>query len=157
MTHMKRYSICSMTHFVCFRRKNLICQKISWTFGNFNDQNNINLSKNVSFEVSCNWNEWYDMYHIAKALIYRDTIQSPSEWMYAAGKFTSKTPQSKNKPTAHIWSYLKYCNISSCAFPFLCNRTFILDDSWMGQRQSSWIPSKLSLPDQSFIKMDQLM
>ncbi len=31
--------------------KNLICTQISW---NFNDQNNINLSKNVSFEVLCN-------------------------------------------------------------------------------------------------------
>ncbi len=39
-------------------QKNLI-------FGNFNDQNIRTLIKNVSFEVSCNNNEWYDMYRIA--------------------------------------------------------------------------------------------
>ncbi len=37
-----------------FKPKNLTCPQISWEFGNFNDQNNINLSKNVLIEVSCN-------------------------------------------------------------------------------------------------------
>ncbi len=31
-----------------------IYPQISWEFGNFNDQNILHLSKNVSFEVSCN-------------------------------------------------------------------------------------------------------
>ncbi len=47
---------------------------------NFNDENTLNLSKKVLFEVTCNQNE-YDMYHIAKVLIqliYRSTIQNPS-------------------------------------------------------------------------------
>ncbi len=37
-----------------FKPKNIICPQISWEFGNFNDQNTLNLSKNVSFEVSLN-------------------------------------------------------------------------------------------------------
>ncbi len=36
-----------------FRPKKLIYPDISWEFGYFNDQNILNLSKNVSFEVSC--------------------------------------------------------------------------------------------------------
>ncbi len=35
-------------------QKNLIYPQISWEFGYFNDQNILNLSKSVSFEVSCN-------------------------------------------------------------------------------------------------------
>ncbi len=35
-------------------QKILICPQISQEFGNFNDQNTLNLNKNVSFEVSCN-------------------------------------------------------------------------------------------------------
>ncbi len=52
MIHMKLYSIC-INNIFCFvlNPKKLICPQISWEFGNFNDQNNINKSKNVSFEV----------------------------------------------------------------------------------------------------------
>ncbi len=55
MIHMTQYSICINDTFCqIFDQKNLICRQISLEFGNFNDQNNINLSKTVSFEVSCN-------------------------------------------------------------------------------------------------------
>ncbi len=37
-----------------FRPKNLIYPQISQEFGNFNDQNILNLSKSGSFEVFCN-------------------------------------------------------------------------------------------------------
>ncbi len=53
--HMKRYSICINDTFCpLLDQKSLICPHISWEFGNFTDQNTLNLSKNVSFEVSCN-------------------------------------------------------------------------------------------------------
>ncbi len=64
-----------------FSKKIIIYVQISWEFGNFTNQNTVNLSKNVSFEVSFNKNECYDMYHIAKVLIkliYHDKIQSPN-------------------------------------------------------------------------------
>ncbi len=37
-----------------FRQKKLYIHKFSREFGNFNDQNTLNLSKNVSYEVSFN-------------------------------------------------------------------------------------------------------
>ncbi len=37
-----------------FRPNNFIHTQISQEFGNFNDQNTLNLSKYVSFEVLCN-------------------------------------------------------------------------------------------------------
>ncbi len=42
--------------YICFglRPTNLIYPHILQEFGNFNDQNPINLSRNVLFEVSCN-------------------------------------------------------------------------------------------------------
>ncbi len=48
-----------------FRPKNLLCAQISWEFGNFNYQNN-KFKQKCLFEILCNKNEWYDMYHIAK-------------------------------------------------------------------------------------------
>ncbi len=49
---MKRHSICiNDTFCLVLDQKNLIYPQISWEFGNFNDQNTLNLSKNVSFEV----------------------------------------------------------------------------------------------------------
>ncbi len=52
---MKRYSICiNDTFCLVSDLKHLIFPQISWEFGNFNDHNTLNLSKNVSFEVSFN-------------------------------------------------------------------------------------------------------
>ncbi len=48
--HMKQYSICiNNTFYLVLDKKNLIYPQISLEFGNFNDQNTLNLSKNVSF------------------------------------------------------------------------------------------------------------
>ncbi len=67
---MKRYSICINDIFcLILDKKNLIYPQISQEFGYFNDQNILNLDKNVLFEESCNQNEWYDMYRIAKVSI----------------------------------------------------------------------------------------
>ncbi len=55
----------SMIRFIWFRPKKL------YVSTNFNDQNTLNLSKNVSYEVSVNSNERYDMYRIAKVSIQR--------------------------------------------------------------------------------------
>ncbi len=88
----KWYDTCHGTHEVIFdiyqwyilsdfRPKTLIYPQLLWEFGDFNHQNTLNLSKNVSFEVSGNQNEWYNVYCIAKIsiqLIYCDTIQSPN-------------------------------------------------------------------------------
>ncbi len=55
MIHMKRYPICiNDTFCLVLDQKNMIYPQISWEFGNFNDQNILNLRKHVSFEVSCN-------------------------------------------------------------------------------------------------------
>ncbi len=79
---MKQYLICiNDTFCLVLDQKDLICPQNYMEVENFNDQNTHNLSKNESFEVSCNYNERYDMYHIAKVLIqliYRDMIQSRS-------------------------------------------------------------------------------
>ncbi len=54
-SYMKRYSICINDIFcLVLDPKKLIYPQISQEFGNFNDQNIQNLSKNVSFEVLCN-------------------------------------------------------------------------------------------------------
>ncbi len=49
MIHMKRYSIFNDTFCLVLEQNKLIYPQISLEFGNFNDQNNLNLSKNVSF------------------------------------------------------------------------------------------------------------
>ncbi len=52
---MKQYSICMNDTFcLVLDPKNFIYLQIAQEFGNFIDQNILNLSKNVSFEVSCN-------------------------------------------------------------------------------------------------------
>ncbi len=52
---MKRYSICiNDTFCLILDLKNLIYPQISWEFWNFKDQNILNLSKNVPFEISRN-------------------------------------------------------------------------------------------------------
>ncbi len=66
-------------------QKNLTYPQISWEFGNFNDQSIVNLSKNILFQVSYNYNEWFNMYRIAKVLIqpiYHDMIQSPMTYPF---------------------------------------------------------------------------
>ncbi len=51
---MKQYSICiNDTFCLVLEQKRLICLQTSHEFGNFNNQNTLNLSKMVSFEVSC--------------------------------------------------------------------------------------------------------
>ncbi len=53
--HMQRYSICiNDTFYLVLDQKHIICPQISCEFGNFNDQNTLNLRKNVSYEVSFN-------------------------------------------------------------------------------------------------------
>ncbi len=55
MIHIKRYSICiSDTFCLILDQKNLIYPQISRELGYFNDQNILNLSKNVLFKVSFN-------------------------------------------------------------------------------------------------------
>ncbi len=55
MIHMKQYLICiSDTFCLVFDKKNLVYPQISLEFGKFNDQNILNLSKSVLFEVSHN-------------------------------------------------------------------------------------------------------
>ncbi len=49
---MKQYSIC-INHACMVLDEKTLYPQISWEFGNFNDQNILNLSKNVSFEVLC--------------------------------------------------------------------------------------------------------
>ncbi len=65
IVYFKRYDTYHDTHEVIFdmyqryiwsgfKPNKLIYPQISWEFWYFNDQNILNLSKNVSFEVSCN-------------------------------------------------------------------------------------------------------
>ncbi len=55
MIHMKQYSICIRdTFYLVLDQNTSIYPQISLEFWNFNDQNILNLSKNVSFEVLCN-------------------------------------------------------------------------------------------------------
>ncbi len=55
---MKRYLICiNDTFCLVLDQKYLIYPQISQEFGNFNDQNNLNLCKNVSFEILCSEND----------------------------------------------------------------------------------------------------
>ncbi len=55
MIYMKQYLMCINDTFLSgFRPKKLDMPQTLWESGNFNDQNTLNLSKNVSFEVLCN-------------------------------------------------------------------------------------------------------
>ncbi len=63
--YFKRYDTYHDTHEAIFDmyqqyfclvldQKNLICPHISWAFGNFDEQNTLNLSENVSYKVLYN-------------------------------------------------------------------------------------------------------
>ncbi len=63
MIHMKWYPICINDTFgLVLDKKYLIYPQKSLEFGYFNDQNILNLSKNVSFEVL--WTKMNDMLYI---------------------------------------------------------------------------------------------
>ncbi len=51
---MNRYSMHINDTFCLVLAQNWTCPKLLWDFGNSNDQNTLNLSKNVLFEVSFN-------------------------------------------------------------------------------------------------------